>query len=53
MVCGPDLIISGDAVYVKYFVIYSGWYTMGRDYLNKWDWGVILDFGYATFYGLI
>ncbi len=50
MVCEPNRITSGEAMHMKYFVIYSGWYTMGRDYLNKRDWGVILDFGHATLY---
>ncbi len=53
MVCEPDLITSGEAMYMKYFVIYSGWYTIRSDYLNKWDWGVILDFGYTTFLSLV
>ena len=33
MVCEPDLIAIGEAMYMKYNVINSGWYTMGRDYL--------------------
>ncbi len=35
MVCEPDLIATGEAIYkyMKYNVIDSGWYTMGRDYL--------------------
>ena len=33
MVCEPDLITTGEAMYMKYIVINSGWYTMGRDYL--------------------
>ncbi len=50
MVCEPDLITTGEAMYMKYNVINSGWYTIGRDYLKfKWDWGVILYFRCSTF----
>ena len=35
MVCEPDLITRGEAKNIKNIVINSGWYTMGRDYLNK------------------
>ena len=33
MVCEPDLITTGEAMYMKYIVINSGGYTIGRDYL--------------------
>ncbi len=35
MVFEPDLITRGEAKNIKNTVINSGWYTMGRDYLNK------------------
>ncbi len=49
MVCEPDLITRGEANNIKNTVINSGWYTMGRDYLNKWELGVSLDFRSSTF----
>ena len=33
MVSEPDLITTMDAMYMKYIVVNSDWYTMGRDYL--------------------
>ncbi len=33
MACEPDLITTREAMYMKYIVINSGWYAMGRDYL--------------------
>ena len=33
MVCEPDLITTGEAMYMNYIVINSGWYTIGRDYI--------------------
>ena len=41
MVREPDLITSGEAKNMKNIVINSGWYIIGRDYINKWEWGVI------------
>ncbi len=35
MVCEPDLITRAEAKNIKNIVINSGWYKMGRDYLNK------------------
>ncbi len=33
MVCEPDLITAGEAMYMKYIVVNSGWYIMGKNYL--------------------
>ncbi len=33
MVYQPDLITTKEAMHMKYIVINSGWYTMGRDYI--------------------
>ncbi len=35
MVCEPDLISRGEAKNINNIVMNSGWYIMGRDYLNK------------------
>ena len=50
MVYEPDLITRGAAKNIKDIVINSGWYTMGWDYLNKWEWGVIINFRSSTFW---
>ena len=51
MVYKPDLITTGEAKNMKNIVTDSGLYTMGRDYLNKWEWGVIHDFRSSTLMG--
>ena len=33
MVCEPDPITTGEGMHMKYIVMNSGWYTIGRDYL--------------------
>ncbi len=33
MVCEPDLITTGEAMYMKFIVINLGWYTVENDYL--------------------
>ncbi len=48
MVYKPDIITAGEAKNMKNIVINSGLYTMGRDYINKWEWGVIHDFWSST-----
>ena len=49
MVCEPDLITNGEAMYTEYIEITSDWYRIGRDYQNQRDWGGILDFQSSTF----